>query len=159
MFFYTIDSLSVFIDNPLVAEYHSVMFHGLAKRNGLEYPHDRTVFAHEEASQALTISRCGGQIPPIFKPSTHFVVNAQVARQLQRLQHVRLQPVILERLVDVAFRKGDMSWYEQPNCRDPNELLRKLPDVPPLTYCATSWTPTTSLCVNTTPPSRASIDA
>ncbi|RCS44185.1 hypothetical protein DTL42_17900 [Bremerella cremea] len=129
MKFYTITSISNFIGNPKIKTFHADMFHGLAERDGKEYPHDTIVFANTDSPSPLLISRTVRHIPDICRPSSHLVVSQRYVKELEQLPHIRLMPVTFKRLVDVDYAKGDMSWDEKWGPVDPCELLRTLADV------------------------------
>jgi hypothetical protein len=130
MEFHVITQVSCFVGNRLIKEFHAVMFHGLAERDGEEYPHDPCVCASSESPSNLLISRPGHSIPPISQPSSHLVVSGTLADRLRPFPNIRLAPVVFKRLVDVDYEKGDMTWDERWGNVDPFELLRSLPDVP-----------------------------
>lgn len=126
---YTITRLSNFIGNPRVKSFHANMFHGLAERDGKEYPHDTHVYANESSPSRLHISRTGTFVPDVCQPSNHLVVSSDLAEELSDLPNVRVLPVVFKRLVDVDFRTGDMAYEEKWHDADPCTLLRTLPDV------------------------------
>jgi hypothetical protein len=130
MKYYGITPISNFIDNPRVKTFHADMFHGLAERDGKEFPHDTHVFADTDSPSNLLISRTGRHVPDICQPSSHLVVSEHYANELERLPHIRLMPIKFKRLVDVDYEKGDLSWADRWGNVDPCELLRTQPDLP-----------------------------
>jgi hypothetical protein len=129
MKFFTITAVSNFINRPHVKSFHANMFHGLAERGGKEWPHDPKVWASSAPSSPLLISRTFRNVPEVFRPSRHLVVSERLAAALRQFTNIRLAPVIFKRLVDVDYRKGDMSWAQIWGNVDPCELLKTLPDV------------------------------
>lgn len=132
MKFYHVTTVSNFIRNPEISEFHAAMFHGLAERNGKECPHDPKVWANTPSTTSLMVSRTGRKVPPVFCPSTHFIMHEELAELLRPCPNVRVAPIIFKRLVDVDFQKGDSSWESMWGRGDPLELLRTLPDRPEL---------------------------
>jgi|GEM_PF-2893851 len=130
MRFYVISPVSNFIDNRRIKTFHADMFHGLAERDGKEFPHDTRVYANTESPSSLLISRTGCNVPDISLPGSDLVVSERYASRLEGLPHIRLMPVVFKRLVNVAYEKGDMTWTEKWGNVDPYVLLRTLPDVP-----------------------------
>lgn len=130
MRFHTITFVSNYIDNPRIDSFHAEMFHGLAERDGEEYPHCPNVFAYSDSFGTLTISRSGRRVPEITQPSGDFVVSESLAEKLKDVPNIRISPVAFKRLVDVEYEKGDLALGEKWGYRDPHDLLRLLPDVP-----------------------------
>ncbi|MCC9608919.1 hypothetical protein LOC69_23845 [Blastopirellula sp. JC733] len=130
MKFYGVTKISCFIDNPRIKSFHANMFHGLAERDGKEFPGCPPVYANTESPSLLTISRNASRVPKIFQPMNHLVVHESYEKTLSELPNIRLAPVEFRRLVDVEFAEGDMSWAEKWGNVDPCQLLRTLPDVP-----------------------------
>jgi hypothetical protein len=127
---YTITAVSCFIERPLIRAFHADMFHGLAERDGREYPSDTKVWADSPPASPLLISRTVHGIPEISRPSSHLVVSERIVTKLQSIRNIRLAPVQFKRLVDIQWQKGDMSYETKWNHpRDPLDLLRRLPDV------------------------------
>jgi hypothetical protein len=129
MKFYTITAVSNFLKRPIISAYHYDMFHGLAERDGKESPHHRSPWANTESPSPLLISRTIRHVPEISEPVTHLIVSERLADRLRRFPNIRLAPVLFKRLVDVEWRKGDMSWAKGGK-EDPSNVLRTLPDVP-----------------------------
>jgi hypothetical protein len=128
MHFYTVTVASNFINRPLLSEFHASMFHGLAEREGRVHPHDAKVWASSSVVNPLVVSRTVCNVPDISQPSTHLVVSERIANSLKTFKNIRLVPVVFKRLVDVEYKTGDMSWQSQWGTRDPNSLLRELPE-------------------------------
>jgi hypothetical protein len=129
MIFYTVTAASNFINRRLLSSFHASMFHGLAERDGKEVPHEVQVWASSDSVTPLTISRTVHGVPEISQPSTHLVVSERIANQLREFKNIRLCPVVFKRLVDVEYKKGDMSWESRWGTGDPDSLLRELPEI------------------------------
>jgi hypothetical protein len=132
MKFYTITGASCYLERPLIKSFHANMFHGLAERDGKEWPKDPHVWANTESFTPLQISRTIRGVPDICEPGTHLVVSERLATRLSRFQNIRIAPVHFKRLVDIDWKKGDHSWFDKWGTIDPAELLRTQPDVPEL---------------------------
>jgi hypothetical protein len=130
MKFFVIAPISNFINNRRIKSFHANMFHGLAERDGKEDPLAAGVYANSGSASPLMLSRTGRKVPDICKPSSHLVVNEEIAQQLQVMSNIRVVPVVFKRLVDVDYEAGDMSWDQKWGNVDPRQLLRTLPDVP-----------------------------
>jgi hypothetical protein len=130
MKFYTITAASNFLERPLIRVFHADMFHGLAERDGKEWPRDPHIWANTESFTPLRISRTTCGLPNISRPGCHLVVSERLAVRLRHFQNIRLAPVVFKRLVDIEWEKGDMSWFDTWGTTDPCELLRTQPEVP-----------------------------
>jgi len=128
MSFYALTKIVTFIGNERIKAFHFDMFHGIAIRDGYEYPHDPKVWAHSDAPTSLEIIRSGGNVPAISEPS-NLVVNERLANSLSVLRNIRLQEVVFRKLVDIDYQAGDMSWWGKWGSINPCELLKSRPDV------------------------------
>jgi hypothetical protein len=129
MKFYTITVVSNYLERPLIRSFHAHMFHGLAERDGKEWPRDPHIWANTESASPLLIARTIHRVPEISEPGSHLVVSERLAGRLKDFQNIRLAPVVFKRLIDIEWDKGDMLWYEKWGSVDPRELLRAQPDV------------------------------
>lgn len=125
--FYVVDSISCFIQYRRISEFHDTMFHGIALRDGKEYPHDATVYADTPDPSPLTVIRTVRNVPRVSKPSNNFIVDEALAEALSCLPNLRLKEVEFERLVDIDYRTGVHGYQETWGVVRPDVLLRTQP--------------------------------
>jgi hypothetical protein len=130
MIVFSVTKVSNFLKKPRISAFHHEMFHGRAERGGREYPHELHFWANTEAPEPLKISRTMRGVPNVSCPtSAHFIVCERLAEQLQNIPHIRLMPVVFNRVVDIPYSKGGHSWMEDYGDHDPKHYLRTMPDV------------------------------
>jgi len=135
MIFYGVTKVSNFINNDRINAFHYNAFHGLAERDGREYPNDTQVYASTPIRSKLLISRTGRRVPSLCMPSRHFIVDERYRVALEALPHIRSEAVEFKRLVDIDYQEGDFSWQDQWSQVSPRVLLRTLPDVSAFHEC------------------------
>ncbi|HEV7283163.1 MAG TPA: hypothetical protein VGN57_23355 [Pirellulaceae bacterium] len=125
--FYVVDAISCFIQYRRISEFHHTMFHGIALRDGKEYPHDAIVYADTPDPSPLTVVRSIRNVPRVWKPSMNLVVDENLANALNELPNLRLQQVEFERLVDIDYRTGVHGYQDVWGIVRPDVLLRTQP--------------------------------
>jgi hypothetical protein len=124
--------------SPRFNAFHYHMFHGHARRAGIDFPDNPSHTLGADLSDPLVLDRNGRHIPPVFLPSTTLVVSESVKAELPASANVVLLPVKFGKLVDYPYQAGDFSYYDRPAFRrnprreDPETLIERLPNVPVL---------------------------
>lgn len=111
-----------------VAEFHHVMFHGVAERPGAQKYTPEEYGVGRGATLPLSIARPGNFFPPVCMPQSNLVVNSDIAAALRKIENIRLLPVTFASLFEIRYAKGDMWWYEHGQHQDPTEFARKAPN-------------------------------
>jgi hypothetical protein len=130
MKFFTVAALSNFIGSKRAKSFHCDMFHGIAGRDGKEWPHDPKVWANMAVATPLEIVRTGSDVPALFRPASHLVISEHLKAKLPASPNVRLMRVVFKKLVEYRFRDADGSFLSPPIGIEASELLHQLSDVP-----------------------------
>src|SRR5262249_11428697 len=93
---------------------------------------------HEDLTDIICLSRNGRIVPPVFMPGTSLVVSEIVRQEMGDWPNLAYLPVEFVKLIDYPYQAGDFSYYDttefkrSPRKADPEMLINRLPDVPPL---------------------------
>jgi len=106
--------------------FHGVAYRDLEKKLWTKASYDDAEIA------PLHIVRDGNLVPPITRPGLHYIVNGQIKAQLEKFPHIRFEQVVIDKIVDFFYAKGDFSIYRNADPIDEEQLLLSRPDVPKL---------------------------
>lgn len=116
---------------------HLMMFHGMAFREGSQYPFSPSASWFNGMRSSLEVVHSSQLLPDIFQPAENLVVSQQVADLLKDLLRVDFLPITFDKLVDFYFEKGwkgDFSFKvvdpEMGELHGPGNYLLSLPDDP-----------------------------
>lgn len=127
---YLVDKITCFIGSPTIREFHYVMFHGVVVAD--EDEDTESVVARVLGSnnvQPLRMMRNMFNSPDVLAPEANFVVSERVRDALSELPNIAFLPIECKKLIHYPYRLGDFSWYDDPECRRPDDLYSLLDTV------------------------------
>jgi hypothetical protein len=104
-----------------LSAYHSSLFHGYAKRRGMDTENLQDTnwspleYIYNLASKAR-----------IAQPKSNLVIMKKLCPDLGLPKNVKLIPVIIKKYVNVPFAKGDMSYFENESPKTGGDYPRIL---------------------------------
>lgn len=121
--------VSSMVMGPRISSFHCAMFHGVCSRSGDPYGPAGWPGIPSDAPLDLCVNAF--ELAEVIQPRINFIVSERVMRSLRGLPGVDFEPVVLSKVINVPYHKGDFTFYDDPHAffaQWPNKFGAQLSD-------------------------------